>query len=488
MALKYLPFSGQLSEAVLLAQHSIRHVEGYKKFIGQFSDWEDDFFSLPVTSKQTYVSHYSFAERMIEQPYDSFGLIRSSGFSGIPCYWPQSKSNFKMLDHIIKMQLETVYNVHQKKTMAVVGLALGSWIGGESLSFLFKSFARQTDYPFLVFSPGNQFDEIIEILSVFQDQFDQFLVCICPSAIRYLFLRAKEKNTKLPYQKMKFIVLGESFSESLRIGLQDELGLPYDPSFMLSIYGSADTGLLGFESPLTSGIRSMFHLYPQIAKQFGFEHENPTFFHNADPAHFLEDCNGELLVTASKTMPLVRYNLKDKVKLVSGKQFFQLLNDKKTSIPQRFSWILNPEFQQSLGDLLLFFNRSDQALFFFGTTYTCEMFNDIIHSQELSPFLTGLYKVSVDVIENRSVLVFQLEVFQTTLVNAELEYFILTYIVKRLCECNAEFKNDWEHVYSSFISDQKTKPILIRFLTYPSLSDTLHLKPKIFSGFKNLTF
>ena len=60
--------------------------------------------------------------------------------------------------------LEGTFAIHQKKTLAIVGYSLGSWVGGDALSWNLKNIAVDSTYPFFVFSPGNNLDEIIEII------------------------------------------------------------------------------------------------------------------------------------------------------------------------------------------------------------------------------------------------------------------------------------------------------------------------------------
>ena len=80
---------------------------------------------------------------------------------------------------------------------------------------------------------------------------------------------------------------------------------------MVSMLGSADAGLMGFESPSTMALRRDAAQDPdKRRRQFGRERLPMVF--NYIPTHrFFEEVDGELIVTANRALPLVRYNIHD---------------------------------------------------------------------------------------------------------------------------------------------------------------------------------
>jgi phenylacetate-CoA ligase len=194
-----------------------------------------------------------------------------------------------------------------------VGLALGSWIGGDFFSWLLKSVAINAPYPLAMFSPGNKHDEIIAMLHSAERFVDQFILVCCPSAIGHLVLRSKENDWPLPLHKMRYLVIGEAFPETLREELQ--IKASEGDTLMFSVYGSADTGLLGFESPASVILRKICIADPLVGEDLGLGRVTPHFFHHADPDTYLESIDNELCVTKWQGIPLVRYNLHDSVRL-----------------------------------------------------------------------------------------------------------------------------------------------------------------------------
>ncbi len=93
------------------------------------------FESRPLTDKRNYVTAENFTELLSDDYQNTFTIFRSSGSSGQTYYWPQLKEAHRTTAAALRGFLEAGFAVHEKKTLAIVGLALGSWIGGEHFSW-----------------------------------------------------------------------------------------------------------------------------------------------------------------------------------------------------------------------------------------------------------------------------------------------------------------------------------------------------------------
>jgi phenylacetate-CoA ligase len=85
-----------------------------------------------------------------------------------------------------------------------------------------------------------------------------------------------------------------------------------DPYFdSTNIFGAADIGIVGYETPLSILVRRGFNQNPVIAAElFGTEILPSLVQFDPTKRHF-EKVNEELVVTSNSGIPLVRYNLKD---------------------------------------------------------------------------------------------------------------------------------------------------------------------------------
>ena len=102
---------------------------------------------------------------------------------------------------------------------------------------------------------------------------------------------------------------------------------------MLSLYAKPDTTVIGTESLALSAIRKLFHRHKSLSHEMGYGDSIPHFFHYTDQDAYLEVVNDELVITKWQCVPLVRYNLHDKVKLYSWKELRQLVLSRKDGTP-----------------------------------------------------------------------------------------------------------------------------------------------------------
>jgi phenylacetate-CoA ligase len=272
------PALGSMETARRIARRAAQQVPGYARFLAQRGGSPDaEFRRLPLTDKAGYLKQFPWQELVGEDLMQTFHIFSSSGTSGRAFYWPQLRSSHCASEARLRQFLESTFAIHQRSTLVIVGLAMGSWIGGDLFSWLLKSVSINTPYPFAVFSPGNKHDEIIAMLRSASPIVEQFILACCPSAIGHLILRAEQAGTPLPLEKMRYVVIGEAFPEVLRAALETRAKVPPGDALMLSIYGSADTGVVGFESPGSIALRKLAHAEPAIAAELGLDRVIPHF-------------------------------------------------------------------------------------------------------------------------------------------------------------------------------------------------------------------
>jgi phenylacetate-coenzyme A ligase PaaK-like adenylate-forming protein len=97
-----------------------------------------------------------------QNPLKIFIIYRSSGTTNHLVIKVFLKSTEDQKD-ILEMQSKLIetFKLKERRTLVVIGLSLGSWAGGEQISFLFKTLAFVQDIHLVVFSPGDQHSEII---------------------------------------------------------------------------------------------------------------------------------------------------------------------------------------------------------------------------------------------------------------------------------------------------------------------------------------
>ncbi len=465
-----------------IARRVIKEVPGYRAFLTQKeTPFDTPFSKLPLIDKTSYLSQVPFHQLTGGDFDQTFHIFSSSGSSGHPFYWPQLKESHLASSERLRTFLENIFSVHEKRTLAIVGLALGSWIGGDHFSWLLKSVAIRTPYPLAVFSPGNKHQEIINMLLNADPFVDQFILACCPSAIAHIILRAEQAGQSLPLHKMRFIVIGEPFPETLRSHLEERAKITPDQPLMLSIYGSADTGVLSVESPASISLRKLCAAEPGIAAELGFNSVIPHFFHQVDPAAYLEAVENQLCVTKWQGIPLVRYNLHDHATLFTWSaiaQRFPAWEQKYPQLAPILQRLANAKFDEPLTNLIAITGRADSCLILCGTNLSEAMFDEAIRSPDLETILTGPYQAKLLLEEGRQRLELTLEFRPERGTPEHVTELVYPKLIEALSRVQPEFKDDWTSIYSTWDTDPLKRILKLEMVAGPTLSNGLESKIK----------
>ena len=463
------------------ARRAEQVVPAYKLFLKRTPlPKNSGFRKRPLTDKTSYIAAYEFPKLLADNYERTFTIFRSSGSSGRPAYWPQLKDDHAASIAELRAFLERVFSINRSKTVAIVGLSLGSWIGGEHMAWALKTLAMSTPYPFTVFAPGNQYDEIIEMIRGVDPFVDQVLLLLCPSAIAHLLLRAEESGRPLSLKKLRYLVLGEAFPESLRVSLLRRTGVGRQIPLLFSVYGSADTGILGVESPASVALRQLCVSEPELAASLEIGPVVPHFFHFAARETFVEDVGGELCVTKWQGIPLIRYNLHDRVRLYRWKTVRESLLCSERMAPEAAGLkALIAAAGDGLPDLVAVEGRADSSLILCGTNLTEAMLDNAVKCKELEKLLSGAYQASIQYEGERQFLAFELECRPKVPIGEPLVRTIYRELVQSLGRVQPEFLKDWQNVFHVWDADPEKRVVQIRCLPWPTLSQKLGKQVKL---------
>lgn len=471
---------GSHSHAQAVAKRAWEHVPAFRKHLSPKDALPKEWDEIPLSDKKNYLLTNPYADLLADNYQDTFAVFSSSGSSGNAFYWPQLKDNQLAHGERLKEFLEAAFQIQKRPTMAIIGLALGSWIGGEHFSWALKNVAASTEYPFSVFSPGNQHDEIIRMIHSVSAFTEQILLFVCPSAIGHLRLRAEQQGTPLPISKMRFVVLGEPFPESMRLSLQHEAATTTGESSMLSIFGSADTGVIGAESPASASIRGLCEQNEALSAALGFSGVIPHLFHHIDPGSYLESVRGELCVTKWQGVPLIRYNLHDSVRLISWSELLTQIAKILGSTHPIVGALQTRS--QNLPDILAITGRSDSCLLLCGTNLTEAMLDTALRSLEFAADLTGNYRARTTLDRGRQRLEITLECRSKTENFSTLSEKLYPLVREALGRVQPEFKDDWEKIYQRWDQDPANRIIDLKLIPWPCLSESNRVKQRGIQG------
>lgn len=468
---------GSVKTASKIASRAIHEVKAYQQVIEQTGiPPSAPFEQLPILDKESHMKRHALVDLLGADFKDTFTVFKSAGTSGHAFYWPQLRQSYAGSTSRMRALLESLFGIQHQNTMAVVGLALGSWIGGDVLSWSLKDVAMSTPYPFAVFSPGNKHDEIIAILHEAASLVDQFLLICCPSAIGHLILRAEQTGKPLPLAKMRYLVIGEPFPEQLRSDIEAQANVAPPGVVIASVYGSADTGVLGFESEASILVRKMCHADPDLARALNVESVTPHFFHMADPNSFLETVDGELCVTKWQGIPLVRYNLHDRATLYDFPAVIEVLSSLPSMTPDMSDSLARMRTAADLAPLpglIAVAGRADACLILCGTKLSEEMLDDAMRSPELTNTLTGRYQAQVIVENGRQRLKLAVEHKPTDTAADQLDQIVYPRLIRAIGRAQPEFLDDWINIYRNWDNDFDQRILKLDLVAWPAMSQSL---------------
>ena len=465
---------GSHETAQLIARRAISEVKAYGAFLASRGVPPDAALdALPVQDKYTYMKQYPFRDLLGSDHAETFAIFKSAGSGGHAFYWPQLKASYEGAADHMRAMLERLFDIHRKRTLAVVGLALGSWIGGDVLSWSLKDVALSARYPFAVFSPGNRHDEIIAMLNAASGMVDQFLLICCPSAISHLILRAEQSGTPLPLAKLRYLVIGEAFPENLRTSLERQAGCPPEAVLMASVYGSADTGTLGFESAASIMLRKLCEIDARVAERLSLRGVTPHFFHQVDQSTYLESVDGELCVTKWQGIPLVRYNIHDRAQLFDWQEIIDRLagiEEPGPALSRTLEAMRAASTPLPCSGVIAIAGRADSALVLCGTKITEAMLDEAVRTPALAGSLTGSYLASVVMEDGRQRLHITLECPPGGKPLQTMADELYPPLIQAIGRVQPEFMDDWRNIYRNWDDDPEHRILKIDAVAWPALS------------------
>ncbi|HEX2873980.1 MAG TPA: phenylacetate--CoA ligase family protein [Polyangiaceae bacterium] len=304
--------------ALQLFHGAAREVPAYARFLQAAGFAPDsvataaDLARVPVATKQSYHRQYPLAALCRGGELAGADMLAvSSGSTGEPAVWPRFVSDEVGTAFRFEQVLRDAFGAHEKRTLAVVCFALGSWVGGMYTTACLRHVAAK-GYPLTVVTPGNQKPEILRVLRALAPSFEQVVLCGYPPFLKDVIDAGLADGFDWRARPVKLVMAGEVFSEEWRSAVCDRLGALEPALATASLYGTADGGVLANETPLSVAIRQQLARSPQLALELFGEARLPTLC-QFDPVHrYFEAVDGDLLFSADGAVPLLRYKILDR--------------------------------------------------------------------------------------------------------------------------------------------------------------------------------
>jgi phenylacetate-CoA ligase len=309
-------------------------IPAYKDFLTKanivhekIKTYEDFTKYVPLTDKKNYITQYPLAQLCLDGDIFHNSVISvSSGSTGEPFFWPrgplQDKDNTELLRRIYDY-----LEMNRKKTLLVLCFSMGTWAAGTIMAIASINYSDKGN-PVSVLTPGIEKTGAISAIKKLAADYEQVVVGGYPPFAKDVIEEGRRGGINWAKLSTKLMMSGEAFSEEWRDYILGKVASK-DPFYgSANVYGAADVGIIGYETPLSILLRRTYNKAPAAMKQFFGTEILPSLLQFDPLKRHLEIQNEELIVTSNSGIPLIRYNLKDTGGIVSVDEAIAPIHDK----------------------------------------------------------------------------------------------------------------------------------------------------------------
>jgi phenylacetate-CoA ligase len=435
------PAGDGFSEALETFNLAAKTVPAYRDFLEKNNiqpksvSRVQDFNKLPIVTKENYLRQYPLRDLLLSGGTEDARIISlSSGSSGKPFYWPRGNKSVAESVQIIDELFADAFRTREKETLCVMAFAMGTWIAGTYMLSAVNELANK-GHKIVSVTPGINKVEIIQILKNIGDQFEQTIVMGYPPFIKDVVDAGANESLDFEKLNLRFVFAGENISENWREYVAKRVKAKDINSFSLSIFGTADAGIMGIESPFTVYLRRLLDQSEELAKRF-FSRQDilPTLVQYEPSIRYVEEVDHHLVFTVNNSLPLVRYDILDEGEVISIQELEQKLRELDISIPK--------EYERFCGlPLIALYGRPDVAAMFYGLNIYPENIKYGLEAGTLQNYITGKFVLKTEVSERslEQSLHLYIELKENVLPEDGIKEVILSSVVNSLDGNNSEY-------------------------------------------------
>jgi phenylacetate-CoA ligase len=338
-----------------------------------------DFELVPHTTKTGYLDAYPLRERMWDGDPGTAALVHaSSGTTGEPYYWPCGTTELARSAILYELVFTRGYGCGTGRTLLVVCFGMGTWIAG-SYTAAAATLLRHKGLRVTTVTPGFNKTESLALLTRLGPDFDRVVIAGIPSFVKDL-LDAWCRAAGPPAMPVKLFLAGEGFPESWRSHVCDRIGGA--PEAAVSIFGSADAGLMGFETPRSIALRRAAAASEPVRSRLFSQDRVPALLSFVPTHRYFEPADGRLLLTADRAAPLIRYDTCDYGGVLPSRAADELVGSGTT---QTESWEC-----RSL-PLVYVLGRGRMSATLYGANIPAEYIQEFLVHPQVAPAVSGRF-------------------------------------------------------------------------------------------------
>ena len=398
------------------------------------------FCALPLMDKASYIYAYPLAERCLGGNLKSSDRVAvSSGSTGQPTFWPRSIAD--ELDVAVRFEqvFKDSFHAHERTTLTVVCFALGNWVGGLYTTSCCWHLTSK-GYPLMVATPGNNKAEIFRVIQALAPHFEQTVLLGYPPFVKDVIDSGIAEGIDWTTYNPKLVFAGEVFSEEWRSLVLKRIGSTSPCYDSASLYGTADGGVLGNETPLSIAIRRWFSVHPEAARNLFGESRLPTLVQYDPASRFFELHDDTLVVSGENSVPLLRYHIADKGGLVSFEDMWAFLNNHGVHSLAELG--LDNSSQTRSLPFVFVFGRADFTVSYYGANIYPENVTVGLEQPEFTSWISGKFVLETRETDNSDkYLHIAVELLPAIQATIKLSEKIAESVKTQLLRLNSEFAN-----------------------------------------------
>jgi phenylacetate-CoA ligase len=342
----------------------------------------EDFHGLPLLTKENYHRRYPLPDLCRDGKLGDMIAV-SSGSSGEPTIWPRSAADEAAISARFLQVLVDGFRADERTTLAVVCFPLGTWVGGLFTLSCLRHLSVQGN-PITSVAPGNNKAEILRVIPELGRYVDQVVLLGYPPFVKDVIDSAPFDWG--PYQ-VKLVLAGEVFSEEWRSLVGERAAMADPVRDSASLYGTADAGVLGNETPFSVSVRRFLAADPGAASELFGSSRLPTLVQYDPASRYFEAHDGRLVFSGDNGIPLIRYGIADEGGV--------LTRDEVLEFCARHAFTPEPGPDQPF---VYVFGRSLFTVSFFGANVYPENVTVGLEQPGVSDWVTG--KFVLETVEN----------------------------------------------------------------------------------------
>ena len=427
-----------------LFQRCVQQVPAYRRFLAaqRINPAEirtfRQFQSLPLLDKVNYMQAYPLPERCFNGSLLGADRVAvSSGSTGLSTFWPRSAADEAAVALRFEQVFADSFQAHERSTLAVVCFALGNWVGGMFTTSCCWQLAAK-GYPLMVATPGNQPAEIFRVVREMAPHFQQTVLLGYPPFIKDVIDAGRASGIDWSAYQMKLVFAGEVFSEEWRELLGKRTGSKSTYFDSASLYGTADAGVLGNETPFSIAIRRWLASQPMAARQLFGESRLPTLVQYDPVSRFFEVHEDTLVISADCSVPLLRYHIADKGGLLTYAQMWRFLQE--NGVQSLLDLGLPVDFQPRELPFVYVFGRADFTVSYYGANIYPENISVGLEQVPICNQVSGKFVLeTLETSEGDKYLQIAVELLADIEAGAELSERVGLAVLEQLRRLNSEF-------------------------------------------------